>query len=187
MPSSIKALQLSRSTVERSNEAMAEDLTQQLWKDIADFSLQLDESVSDTAQMCIFIRKNLFTDIASNREVSSRGEDIFQSFKNFTEKTQLPVYKLMSITTDGAPAMIGCLNGFIVKCRQDGAFPDFLSYHCIIHQQVLCAKMPNMKEIMHVATKMAGSIRARSLQIWLLHAHLENADCVHTEQGLLHT
>ena len=40
---------------------MAEDLTQQLQRDIADcvcFSMQLDESTdtSDTAQMCIFIR-----------------------------------------------------------------------------------------------------------------------------------
>ncbi|KAF7650099.1 hypothetical protein LDENG_00131240 [Lucifuga dentata] len=58
--SSIKALQLSRSTVTRRCEVMADDLTQQLWKDIADcecFSLQLDESmdISDTAQLCIFI------------------------------------------------------------------------------------------------------------------------------------
>ena len=54
--SSIKALQLSRSTVTQLCEALAEDLTQQMWKDIGDykcFSLQLDEStdVSDTAQM----------------------------------------------------------------------------------------------------------------------------------------
>ena len=52
--SSIKALQLSRSTVTRRIEAMAEDVTQQLWKDIAYcecFSLHLDKStdVSDTA------------------------------------------------------------------------------------------------------------------------------------------
>ena len=70
------------------------------------------------------------------------------------------MYKLVSITTDGAPAMIGHLNGFIAKCRQDDAFPDFLNYHCIIHQQALCAKMLNMKEIMDVATKIACAIRA---------------------------
>ncbi|CAI5694542.1 unnamed protein product [Oreochromis niloticus] len=196
--SSIKALQLSRSTVTRRCEAMAEDLTQQLWKDIGDcqcFSLQLDEStdVSDTAQVCIFIRM-VFTDITAKEELLTvlpmkeqmRGEDIFQSFKNFIEKTQLPVYKLVSITTDGAPAMVGRLNGFIAKCRQDDAFPDFLNYHCIIHQQALCAKMLNMKEIMNVATKIACSIRARSLQRRLFRAHLEKADCDHSEL-LLHT
>uniref|UniRef100_A0A669C9P0 HAT C-terminal dimerisation domain-containing protein n=1 Tax=Oreochromis niloticus TaxID=8128 RepID=A0A669C9P0_ORENI len=196
--SSIKALQLSRSTVTRRCEAMAEDLTQQLWKDIRDcqcFSLQLDEStdVSDTAQVCIFIRM-VFTDITAKEELltvlpmkeQTRGEDIFQSFKNFIEKTQLPVYKLVSITTDGAPAMVGRLNGVIAKCRQDDAFPDFLNYHCIIHQQALCAKMLNMKEIMNVATKIACSIRARSLQRRLFRAHLEKADCDHSEL-LLHT
>ena len=59
--SSIKALQLSRTTVTWHGEVMAEVLTQQLWKDIAHcehFLLQLDEStdVNDTSQMCIFIR-----------------------------------------------------------------------------------------------------------------------------------
>ncbi|XP_061820631.1 general transcription factor II-I repeat domain-containing protein 2-like [Nerophis lumbriciformis] len=196
--SSIKALQLSRCTVTRRCEAMAEDLTQQLWTDIRDcdcFSLQMDEStdVSDTAQMCIFIRM-VFSDITTKEELltllpmkeQTRREDIFQSFKNFVEKTQLPVYKLMSITTDGAPAMVGRLNGFIAKCRQDDDFPDFLNYHCIIHQQALCAKMLNRKEIMDVAMKIACSNRARSLQRRLFRAHLEKADCDHSEL-LLHT
>ncbi|KAI2644918.1 general transcription factor II-I repeat domain-containing 2-like protein [Labeo rohita] len=129
---------------------MAEDLTQQLWKDITDcecFSLQLDEStdVSDTAQLCIFIRM-VFNDMIAKVELltvlpmkeHTRGEDIFQSFKNFMEKTRLPVCKLVSITTDRA--MVGRSNGFIAKCREDDAFPDFLNYHCIIHQQALCAK-----------------------------------------------
>lgn len=54
-------------------EAMAADLTQQMWKDIRDcecFSLQLDEStdVSDTAQMCIFIRM-VFSDITAKAEL----------------------------------------------------------------------------------------------------------------------
>ena len=196
--SSIKALQLSRSTVTRHSEAMAEDLTRQLWTDIADcecFSLQLDESTdfSDTAQMCIFIRM-VFANMTAKEELltvlhmkeHTRGEDTFQSFKNFIEKTQLPVYKLVSITTDGAPAMIGRVNGFIAKCRQDDVFPDFLNYHCIIHQQALCAKMLNMKEIMNVATKIACSIRARPLQRRLFRAHLEKADSDLSEL-LLHT
>ena len=40
----------------------------------------------------------------------SRGDDIFQSFKNL-EKTLLPMYKLVSITTDRAPAMVGLVKG----------------------------------------------------------------------------
>ena len=82
--------------------------------------------------------------------------------------------------------MIGRVNGFIAKCREDDAFPDFLNYHCIIHQKGLCAQMLNLKEIMDVAMKIACCIRARSLQRWLFRAHLAKADCDHTEL-LLHT
>ena len=189
--SSIKALQLSRHTVTRRCESMAEDVTQQMWKDIGDcecFSLQLDEStdLSDTAQVCIYVRM-VFSDMSAKEELltviplkeHARGEDIFQSFKNVIDTTQLPLYKLVSITTDGAPAMVGRVNGFIAKCRQDDAFPDFVNYHCIIHQQALCAKMLNMKEIMDVATKIACSIRARALQRRLFRAHLEKAGSDH--------
>ena len=92
--SSIKALQLSRSTVTQRCEVMAEDLTQQLRRDTADceyFSLQLDGSTdtSDTAQLCVFIWM-VFTDMTAKEELltlltmkeRTRGEDIFQSFKN---------------------------------------------------------------------------------------------------------
>ncbi|KAJ4922048.1 hypothetical protein JOQ06_021512 [Pogonophryne albipinna] len=177
---------------------MAEDLTQQLRKDIEDcecFSLQLDEStdVSDTAQLCVFIRM-VFTDMTAKEELltilpmkeHTRGEDIFRTFKNFVDKTKLPMSKLSSITTDGAPAMVGRCNGFIAKCREDDTFPDFLNYHCIIHQHALCAKMLNMKEVMDVSLKVACSIRARPLQRRLFRAYLEDADCVHTDL-LLHT
>ncbi|KAK7939583.1 hypothetical protein WMY93_002909 [Mugilogobius chulae] len=116
----------------------------------------------------------------------TRGEDIYLSFKNFVEETQLPLCKLVSITTDGAPAMVGRAHGFVARCKEDDAFPDFLNYHCIIHQQALCAKMLNMKDIMDVATKIACSIRARPLQRRLFRAHLEQMDSDHLEL-LLHT
>ena len=71
--SSIKALQLSTSTVTQLCEVMAEDWTQQLRRDIADcecFSLQLGESTdtSDTAQLCIFIRM-VFTDMTEEEKI----------------------------------------------------------------------------------------------------------------------
>ncbi|XP_053537410.1 carcinoembryonic antigen-related cell adhesion molecule 5 [Ictalurus punctatus] len=97
---------------------MAEDLTQQLWKDITDgacFSLQSDESTdgSDTAQLCVFIRM-LFTDRTAEEELltmlpmkeDTRGEDIFQSCKDFIDETQLPVCKLISATTDERPKAV---------------------------------------------------------------------------------
>lgn len=43
------------------------------------------------------------------------------------------------------------INGFIARCREDEFFTGIIIYHCIIHQQALCEKMVNMKEIMDVA------------------------------------
>ncbi|GFV60716.1 hypothetical protein TNCV_4180521 [Trichonephila clavipes] len=37
----------------------------------------------------------------------TRGQDIYNSFKNFIDKTGFPIYKLVSITSDGAPAWSG--------------------------------------------------------------------------------
>lgn len=78
--------------------------------------------ISEIAELCIFIWM-VFADMTAKEELltilpvkeHSWGEDIYQVFKNFTGKTQLPVCKLTLITTDGAPAMVGHSNGFIAK------------------------------------------------------------------------
>ena len=101
--SSIKVLQLLRSTVTQRCEAMAEDLTQQRQREIADckcFSLQLDKSTdtSDTDQMCISIQV-VFTDIditAHERTHARRGHfSVIQ--KLCLENHQLPVCKLCTV------------------------------------------------------------------------------------------
>lgn len=197
--SAINEMQLSRNTVAKRVDEISSDLKQQLMQDVKDcraFSLQIDESTDavDVSQMIIFIRMVL-NDFSTKEEMltiiplkgKTRGEDLFSKFKNYIEKVQLPLYKLVSITTDGAPAFTGCRNGFIALCKNDEDFPDFLQYHCIIHQQVLCAKVLNMKEIVDVAFKISNSIRAKSLQRRLFKLQIEESDNdVHSEL-LMHT
>ena len=77
----------------------------------------------------------------------TRGQDIFTASDNFEKKTALPIFKLVSLTNDGPSSMTGCVNGFIALCRNDDKYPNFLAYHCIIHQQVLCSKRLNTNEI----------------------------------------
>ena len=60
--------------------------------------------------------------------------------------------------------MVGSVNGFVALCSRDDNFPDFLQYHCIIHQQVLCSKRLNTKELMDVAFKISHSVSAKALQ-----------------------
>lgn len=101
---------------------------------------------------------------------------IYDVFFNFVKNYKLPIYKLVCITTDGAPAMTGIKNAFVALCRANEEFPSFFSFHCIIHQQVLCSKVLNTEEIMGIATKIVNSIRARSLQRWLFKLQLEDRE-----------
>lgn len=194
----IKDVQMSRNTTTKRCEVMAVDVEEQLRKDIDAcecFSLQFDESTDmvDVAQLCVFIRM-VFEDMSAREELltmlplkgQTRGEDIFNAFMTFARETKLPLFKLISITTDGAPAMIGRTNGFIALCKQSESFPDILNYHCIIHQQALSGKIVQMKDVMDICMKIVCSVRARSLQRRLFRAHLEESDAEHTEL-LLHT
>ncbi|KAI2655782.1 General transcription factor II-I repeat domain-containing protein 2 [Labeo rohita] len=187
----IKDVQLSRGTYTQQCERIAEDVEAQLRKDIKEcecFFLQFDESIDavDVAQLCVFIRM-VFGDIGAKEELvttlplkgHTRGEDIFQAFMEFVNKIQLPLFKL--IITDGAPAMVDRTNGFITLCIQREYFPDFLNYHCIIHQQALCGKILNMKEVVDVAMKIVCSVWARSLPRRFFHAHLEETEYAQLE------
>ena len=194
----VNDVQMSRNTTTRRCEVMAVNVEEQLRKDIDTcecFSLQFDESTDtvDVAQLCVFIRM-VFGDMSAREELltilplkgQTRGEDIFNAFMGFAREKELPLFKLIAITTDGAPAMVGRANGFIALCKQSESFPDILNYHCIIHQQALCGKIVHMKDVMDICMKIVCSVRARSLQRRLFRAQLEEHDAEHTEL-LLHT
>jgi Domain of unknown function (DUF4371)/Spin-doc zinc-finger/hAT family C-terminal dimerisation region len=195
---SIKDMPLSRNTVTRRMEAMSEDVTVQLQHDLNNcncFSLQFDESTDavDTAQLSVFVRM-AFEDGSVKEDIlivlplkeTTKGEDVYNVFKTYVTEKSIPIHKLASITTDGAPSMTGIHNGFIALCRKDNTFPPFLSYHCIVHQQALCGKVLNMKHVMSVVVKVVNSIRAKALQRRLFRSLLEEIDCQYGEL-LLHT
>jgi hypothetical protein len=46
------------------------------------------------------------------------GQEIFNSLYSFVTKSNAPLHKLVSITTDGAKSMAGRVNGSIAFCRQ---------------------------------------------------------------------
>ncbi|CAG9791321.1 unnamed protein product [Diatraea saccharalis] len=147
----------------------------------------------DTAQLCVFIRM-AFPDTSSKEEFltiiplkeTTRGSDIYDAFLSFAKNYELPLYKLVCITTDGAPSMTGKTNGFVALCRANEDLPSFFSFHCVIHQQVLCSKVLNMADVMSITMKIVNSIRARSLQRRLFKVQLEASESEHTDL-LLHT
>ena len=172
---------------------MSEDVTHQLNNDCnncACFSLQLDEStdIRDAAQVIVFIRM-VFYDWSIKEEVlgiitlkeRTRGIHIFNAFKIYCFEINLPLWKLMSVTTDRARSMVGSVNDFIALCEKDDDFPYFLKYHCITHQQALCSKRLNTKELMDIAFKTVNSVRAKSLRRRLFRQEFKG------QELLLHT
>ncbi|XP_065665730.1 general transcription factor II-I repeat domain-containing protein 2A-like [Hydra vulgaris] len=135
------------------------------------YSLALDESTDrgDTAQLAIFIRG-----ITSNFEVieelldinqmkdTTRGEDILSEVKKTLVKFELPEKKLCGVTTDGASALTGKNIGFIALLKKS-INHEIISYHCIIHQEQLCAKVLEMKNVMELVIHTVNFIRSRGL------------------------
>ncbi|XP_035219288.1 protein FAM200B-like [Stegodyphus dumicola] len=141
----IQDLQLSESTVLRRVEAIPDGMQSQ---HVDGFSLQFNEStdISDTSWLAVMIRM-VFNDFSVKEELlkilplRTRGEDIYNVFKMFAAEIGLPLKNLLVIIIDKATAMTGRTNGFVTLCKKDECFPNFMSYHCIIHQEGLCTKI----------------------------------------------
>ena len=72
--------------------------------------------------------------------------------------------KIVSVTTDGAPNMVGRNVGFVTLFTEVVGHP-ILPFHCIIHQKVLCAKvgLKELNDVLSIVTKVVNLISARAL------------------------
>jgi hypothetical protein len=48
-----------------------------------------------------------------------RGKDIYHAFKEYVFDINLPHQKLLSVRSDGTPAMAGSRNGSLGLCRRE--------------------------------------------------------------------
>ncbi|XP_054644458.1 general transcription factor II-I repeat domain-containing protein 2-like isoform X1 [Dunckerocampus dactyliophorus] len=119
-------------------------------------------------------------------KTTTRGVDIYNAVKEFLVEKNVPLEKLVSVTADGAPAMIGRHAGFIAHCKGDTDFPNFLHYHCIIHQQSLCAKVIGFEHVMTPVVKIINSIRSKAKQHRIFKVLLEELSAEYGDL-LLHT
>uniref|UniRef100_A0A8C6PIG0 SPIN-DOC-like zinc-finger domain-containing protein n=1 Tax=Nothobranchius furzeri TaxID=105023 RepID=A0A8C6PIG0_NOTFU len=196
--STLSNVQLGASTTVRRVTAMSENLTEQLEQDLKTckwFSIQCDESVdcSSAAQLMVVIRMVL-DDFSTKEELltslplqtTTRGVDIYNTVKSFLVEHKVPLEKLVSMTTEGAPAMIGRHAGFIAHCKGDTDFPTFLHYHCIIHQQAICSKVTGFEHVMTPVVKIINSIRSKAKQHRMFTVLLEEPSAEYSDL-LLHT
>lgn len=137
----------------------------------------IDESTdrTDIAQTSLFLRACLsdMTVIEELLEViplhdTTTGEDILDAVWKVLEENQLPLEKLVSVTTDGAPSITGKTKGFValLSAKLKEKFPkkpSLNSFHCLIHQEVLCSKSLKMDRVVKEISKIVIYIRARGL------------------------
>ena len=102
-----------------------------------------------------------------------------RSGKNIIEHVNLPLEnfnagrnKISSNTTNGAPVLTGKTNKFIALFKGSVSH-DVYGYHCLIHQQQLCAQKLDMKKLIADVMKVLNFIRSRGLNHQALKTYLE--------------
>lgn len=92
------------------------------------------------------------------------GRDIIKEVHNELINLKINIQNIVSITTDGAPNMVGKHNGFIQLFFNEISHP-IINFHCIIHQEALCAKdsMKLLQKVMKTVTKIVISISSQAL------------------------
>ena len=161
------------------------------------FSLACDESTdtSDTAQLLILrgvdAEMNITEELLDLQSLKARQEEWIYLTLSVTavDDFKLPWSKVSGIVTDGAPAMAGEHRGLSKlicdKVSEQGG--NAVKLHCIIHQQVLCAKCVKFEHVMQPVVKTINFIRSKALhhrqfQRFLLDIDAEYGDVIyHTD------
>ena len=173
-----KGISLSANTVASRVNELATDVYEQLTssaKQFQKYSLAIDESTcqSDTAFCAVFIRgvdkqanvtEELLDLIPMKGTVT--GRDLMAELEKCIDRAGLDWSKLVSIATDGAPAMVSNNVGLVGLLRKklDKDFGVSMSaIHCVIHQEALCGKHLKIQDVMNVVVKTINFIRSRGL------------------------
>ena len=92
------------------------------------------------------------------------GTEICKAVINKFCTCQIDISKVVSITTDGTPSMTGEKAGFVSLFTKEVGHA-VIGFHCIIHEEALCAKagLKELQELMQTVTKVVNCISAPAL------------------------
>ena len=148
--------------------------------------------VKDAAQLAIFI-KGVDKMLNETEELLSLqcmkditiGANIFSEVLNAFDKFGFDLFTLCGIATDGARAMSETGVGFVgllkTALKEKNISDNIAIFHCIIHQQDLCAKFLKFKHVMGPVIKAVNFIRARGLNHMQFQKFLDDLDIEHQD------
>ena len=98
---------------------------------------------------------------------TTTGADILKALLQCLAAKNLNLSRLVSITTDGAPSMVGKNKGVVSllqkQMENNEINNNIVKLQCLIHQEALCAKVASLKNIMDVRVKTVNFILSRGL------------------------
>ncbi|XP_065674182.1 uncharacterized protein LOC136091124 [Hydra vulgaris] len=117
----------------------------------------------------------------SARTVTRKIEKmVVNVYEQLSNNLKVPLQKISSVVTDGAPAMIGRIRKVVSLLRNSGEFPNkFMSYHCVIHQETQCAKVATIDDVMTAVVKTINHIRSNALKRRQFRALMEQNEDEH--------
>lgn len=193
--SRILEMPISRNTIKVRMQRMNEDIQQQLLSDLKSaerFSICLDEStdVTNQARLAVIARypagNVMKEELLKLMTLSGKttGQDVLDQIKTQFLLLNLSFENIVSVTTDGAPSMVGKHSGFVQLLLKE-AKHQMIQFHCIIHQEALCAKasLKTLEDVLTVVTKIVNFIASRALNNRLFKNLLEEVDSQYS--GLL--
>ena len=89
---------------------------------------------------------------------TTRGADIKNAHDKAFTRFHMPLNKLVSVATDGAPAVVGKRVGLIRLMKCDPNFPKFLPIHCIFHSKHLAEKHFTYEDVIKTVLEIVNFI-----------------------------
>uniref|UniRef100_H3ACP9 DUF4371 domain-containing protein n=1 Tax=Latimeria chalumnae TaxID=7897 RepID=H3ACP9_LATCH len=179
----IQDMPLSAKTVHDRAVKMADQVDKQQIENMSSatyflFALDKSTDICDVAQLCILgryicgnlVREEMLAILPMKKQ--TRGEDILKTMMDFVSKKQIQL-----VCTDGAPSMMSKHKGFIALLSEQQKRP-ILSFHCIVHQEALCAQScgVELSDAMALVVRIVNWILARALNHCQFQSLLEEVD-----------
>ncbi|CAH1979558.1 unnamed protein product [Acanthoscelides obtectus] len=179
----IKRIPLSNNTVERRIDEMSSDIE-------ASYVIICKRPISlyNWTSQLYLIMQQIYEELLFARTLitDTKGESIFHVLKDYFIEKAIPLSNIISVATDGAPAMVGRYRGYISYLKQNVS--GVLAIHCVIHRQHLVAKNLSVRlhESLNLVIDAVNRIRSNALNTRLFAQLCEEND-EHFNQLLLHT